>query len=50
MQVFLRRVELADGVEPVMTVIVTAFVNNDVEPDLPSEQSVLAVRAEVFGF
>ena len=32
------------------TVIVAAFVNNDVQKGFPAEQSVLAVGAEVFGF
>ena len=31
-------------------VIVAAFVNNDVQMGFPAEQSMLAVRAEVFGF
>ena len=32
------------------TIIIRAFVNNDVQKGFPAEQGVLAVRAEVLGF
>lgn len=32
------------------TVVIAAFVNNDVQEDFPAEQGVLAVGAEVFSF
>ncbi len=41
---------MVERAEPMRTVIVTAFVDNDVKAEFPTEQGVLAVRAKVFGF
>jgi hypothetical protein len=45
-----RRVELLERVDAMRAVIVTAFVNNDVEADFPAEQCAVAMRAIIFGF
>jgi hypothetical protein len=34
----------------VRTIIIRAFVNNDVQKGFPAEQGILAVGAEVLGF
>ena len=41
---------MLERVKTVRAVIVTAFVNNDVEADFPAEQSAVAMRAVIFGF
>jgi len=50
LQKFLRRIKPVKGVKAVRTVIVAAFVKNDVQQGFPAEQGFLAIRAEVFGF
>jgi hypothetical protein len=34
----------------VLTIVIATFIERDLFPDLPSKESVIAVRAEVFGF
>jgi len=41
---------LIKRVDTMRAVIVTAFVDNDVETGFPSEQSTMAMRAIIFGF
>jgi hypothetical protein len=42
------RVELRKGLNAVLAVIIRAFVNRDLFPDLPAEEREVAVGAEVF--
>jgi hypothetical protein len=47
-QVLFFGIKLFKRVKAVGAVIVAAFVDNDVQTGFPSEQGVLAVRAEIF--
>ena len=47
---FFRRVELVKRVKAVLTMIIAAFVNNDVQKSFPAEQGVLAIWTKIFSF
>jgi hypothetical protein len=50
LQKFLCGIKPVEGVKAVRTVIVAAFVKDDVQKGFPAEQGFLAVWAKIFGF
>jgi len=40
---------LAESSEPVRAMIVATFMDDDIVPDFPAEERVVAMGAEVFG-
>ena len=45
-----RRVKLLEGIKAVGTVIVAAFMDDDVDLSFPAEQCAVTMRAVIFGF
>ena len=50
LQGLFRWVEFFESVDAMRTVVVAAFMNNDVQTYFPAVQGILAVRTEVFSF
>jgi hypothetical protein len=48
-QVLFFGIELFERVKAVRTVIVAAFVHNDIKADLPAEEGPVAMGAVIFG-